>query len=142
MRIITSCGFVAYTEIHGETRYLLIKSVNGDVGFPKGHVEAGESEIKTAMRELREEANVEVEPTSGFRREIEYAMPGMADTVKRSVYFLGRCIDPTALAPDASEVVDAYFVSFSEALRLLTFEDTRCVLNDARSFLYNKIQKT
>lgn len=135
MKVVKSCGFIAYTEQNGEKRYLLIKSTNGDVGFPKGHVEAGESEIDTAMRELFEETGIEVEAVGGFRHEIEYAMPYAEDTVKRSVYFLGRCIDPSTLVPQEGEVAEAYFVSFSEALELLSFEGTRRILIDAQSFI-------
>ena len=58
MKIIKSCGFVVYTDVLGERRYLVIESVNGDVGFPKGHVEAGESELETAIRELSEEVGI------------------------------------------------------------------------------------
>lgn len=58
MKIIKSCGFVVYTDVFGERRYLVIESVNGDVGFPKGHAEAGESELETAIRELREEVGI------------------------------------------------------------------------------------
>ena len=54
MKVVKSCGFIAYTEQNGEKRYLLIKSTNGDVGFPKGHVEAGESERETALAAMKQ----------------------------------------------------------------------------------------
>ena len=50
-----SCGFVVYKKIDNINYYLLIKSLNGDVGFPKGHMELGETEIQTAIRELKDE---------------------------------------------------------------------------------------
>ena len=38
-----SAGAVVYTVSDGKIKYLLIKSQNGDVGFPKGHIEQGET---------------------------------------------------------------------------------------------------
>ena len=45
MRYIKSCGFVAYKRIESINHYLIIKSLNGDMVFPKGHMESGESEL-------------------------------------------------------------------------------------------------
>jgi 8-oxo-dGTP pyrophosphatase MutT (NUDIX family) len=138
MRRIKSCGFLAFTEVDGENQYLIIKSHNGDVGFPKGHVEAGESETDTAVRELKEEAGVEVEILDGFRRIIEYKLPKTKDTIKETVYFLGRCIDPEALLRQESEVTEARFLPFKDALKVLTFEETRGILKEAQSFILER----
>ena len=35
MTYVKSCGFIAYRQIEGENLYLIIKSLNGDFGFPK-----------------------------------------------------------------------------------------------------------
>ena len=59
MRYIKSCGFVAYKQIENKNYYLIIKSLNGDIGFPKGHMEIGESELQTAIRELKEETGLD-----------------------------------------------------------------------------------
>ena len=45
MRYIKSCGFVAYKQIESRNYYLIIKSLNGDVGFPKGHMEIEERRL-------------------------------------------------------------------------------------------------
>ena len=133
MRYIKSCGFIAYKEISGEIQYLIIKAHNGDVGFPKGHMEAGESEIQTAIRELREETGVTVEIVSGFRRQIEYPLPRVADAIKQTVYFLGRCTSDK-LIPQETEVVEAVFLPYEEALAVLTFDETRKMLREAEDF--------
>ena len=72
MKYEKSCGAVVFTRVDGEIRYLLIKSLTGTYGFPKGHVEAGETEIQTARREIFEEVGLSVELLSGFRREDKY----------------------------------------------------------------------
>lgn len=132
---IKSCGFVAFTSVGGKCLYLIIKSHNGDVGFPKGHVELGESEIETAVRELREETGVEVELFDGFRRSVEYKLPRTKDAIKETVYFLGRCTNPEALARQENEVAEVEFMPYDKALELLTFEETKRVLTEAQSFI-------
>ena len=129
-----SCGFVVYKKIDNINYYLLIKSLNGDVGFPKGHMELGETEIETAIRELKEETNVEVNVINGFRYQIEYKLPNKIDTIKQSIYFLGEYISGDIIKQDI-EVSEARFVSYSEALDLLTFNDTKNILIKAEEFI-------
>ena len=50
-----SCGYVVYKLENNKILYLVLQSLNGEWGFPKGHVEKDESEIETANRELFEE---------------------------------------------------------------------------------------
>ena len=48
-----SCGAVVFTRIGGEPHYLLIRQNDqseGCHGFPKGHMEPGETEEQTALR--------------------------------------------------------------------------------------------
>ena len=45
-----SCGAVLYRLTDGAPQYVLV--LGGDWGFPKGHMEAGETELETALREL------------------------------------------------------------------------------------------
>ena len=129
-----SCGFVAYTEKKNVRLYLVIRALNGDYGFPKGHTEDGETEYETARRELKEETGAEVEIIEGFRCEAEYPLPRRNNVMKRSVYFLGRCKEDI-LTPQESEVSEARFVPFDEALELLTFEDTKRILKEANAYI-------
>lgn len=131
-----SCGVVAYKTIDNVNNYLLIRAFNGDTGFPKGHVEEGERETETAIRELKEETNVEVELVPGFRREMEYAIPSKKNVSKKVVYFLGRCTK-SYIIPQKSEISEAKFVPFDEALKVITFEDSKRILRDAEAMINN-----
>ena len=51
-----SCGAVVSTERDGVRYYVLVKG--SYVGLPKGHMEPGETERETAIREVREETCV------------------------------------------------------------------------------------
>lgn len=134
MRYETSCGFVVYRNVQGQRQYLLIRSTNGEYGFPKGHMEAGETELQTAVRELKEETNLEVRFVEGFRREEEYLLPNKADTVKRVVYFLGE-FRAGSIRCQETEVSEALFVPMETALALLSFETARKVLRDADGYM-------
>ena len=67
-----SCGAIVFRKFHGNIELLLIKHANGGHwSFPKGHVEAGETEVETAIREIREETGIEVmiDPTDVYKRQ-------------------------------------------------------------------------
>ena len=72
MKYEKSCGAVVFTRINNEITYLLIQNLGGTYGFPKGHVEQGETEEQTALREIFEEVGLRVELYPDFRREDEY----------------------------------------------------------------------
>ena len=134
MRYVKSCGFVAYKKVNNKNYYLIIQTINGDFGFPKGHMEKDESEIETAIRELKEETNIDVEVLDGFRIQIEYKMPNMIDVMKQSVYFLGRCITDDIICQE-NEVFFAKFMSYYEAIEVLTFEETKLILQEAEKYI-------
>ena len=52
------CGCI----IIENNKVLLVYEKNGNFwGFPKGHMEKGENEIETALREVKEEVGLDVE---------------------------------------------------------------------------------
>ena len=134
MNYVKSCGFIVYTRVNNKKFYLVIRSLNGDFGFPKGHTEPGESEIETAIRELKEETGIEVKIIEGFRRQIEYELRNIPNTIKQSVYFLGECTSDKILCQE-SEVSEARFFSYEDAIKILTFEETKSILIDAEKFI-------
>ena len=129
-----SCGFVVYKESSGVREYLLVSALNGKYGFPKGHVERGETEYETAVRELKEETNLEVRFVDGFRRQIEYRLPQKRDTMKRCVYFLGEYIEGEIICQE-EEVLDAVFVDFDQAMQIIPFTNARAVLQEADEYI-------
>lgn len=132
-----SCGAVVFTREGGEIRYLVIKSLMGIYGFPKGHVEQGETEEQTALREVFEETGISVSLLSGFRVEEEYPLPQKEDTIKRVVYFLGEYCDQEPHY-QASELTDALLVDYETAMILFQFDSSRRILSEANKFLSGK----
>ena len=134
MRYIKSCGFIVYKAENNENFYLIIKSHNGDVGFPKGHMEPGENELQTAIRELKEETGMDVDAIYDFRYQIEYPLPRVPDAMKQTVYFLGKCASDDIIIQE-TEVASAEFVTYDKAIEKLTFEETKNMLKKANDII-------
>ena len=125
-----SCGAVVVTEREGQRYYVLVKA--SYTGLPKGHMESGESERETAVREVREETCVKARLVPGFRRIVTYHMPNGND--KRVVYFLGEYSHQEA-KKNPEEFLKVLVLPYREALRALTFENDRATLRAAEGWM-------
>lgn len=132
-----SAGFVIFHQSppsqggSGQLEFLLL-----DYGrhwdFPKGHVEAGEDDLTTAVRELKEETGIQgAHVVSGFHREMTYFFRDKRHgLIRKTVVFF--------LAESASRDVTlshehtAYaFLPYEKALKRLTFPTARQMLRAA-----------
>ena len=132
-----SCGAVVFTRIDGEPHYVLVRAKDqpmGCHGFPKGHMEAGETEEQTALREIYEEVGLRVRLLPGFRAVTEYDLPSPPDTRKRVVFFLAQYDDQQPIFQE-SELAGFSLAPFEEALALTEYADSRQILTDAHAFL-------
>lgn len=134
MKVEESCGAVVFTRVGGELRFVLVRSLEGVYGFPKGHREAGESPEETALREIREETGLRVTLLPGFRAQDQYLLPKKPDTRKHVEFFLAEYSDQPIRAQE-SELKSAGLFSFDEALRLIQHESWRRILTEAHEFL-------
>ena len=132
-----SCGAVVFTRIGGEPHYLLIRQNDqsaGCHGFPKGHMEPGETEEQTALREIYEEVGLRVRLLPGFRAVTEYALPWPPDTRKRVVFFLAEYEGQETIVQE-SELAAITIAPWPQALELTEFADSKKILTDAHDFL-------
>lgn len=83
-----SCGVVPFRMKGTAREYLILLQTNQCWSFPKGHMDAGETEEQTALRELREETGLTAVLIPNARVELSYNVsPG---TKKQVVLFLGE----------------------------------------------------
>ena len=130
-----SAGAVVFTRRGDDITYLLMRSMKGVYGFPKGHIEAGETEHETAVREIREETGVEVRFIEGFRMEEEHPIPSKPGIIKHVTYFLAECAPDAVPSPMPGEASDAEFVGYDEAMKLFYYENNRGILAAAKDFI-------
>ena len=129
-----SCGAVVFADSGGLRRYVIIRSLGGDYGFPKGHVEPGETEQDTAMREIWEEVRLCPRILEGFREVHTYALPNKPGVCKKVVFYLAKCENPEP-RHQPEELSGVWLMTFGEAMNVLTFENSRAVLRAAEQFL-------
>lgn len=128
-----SCGAVVIRFNDESIEYLAAKSARaGHWGFPKGHVEAGETEEQTALREVWEEVGLSVKLLDGFRISVDY--PLHEGAVKEVVFYLGMAPDQPVNIREA-EVQEARWLGYDDMMHLLTFDNSRRVLSEAKRFL-------
>lgn len=113
-----ACGCI----IIKDNKVLLIKQTKGHWGFPKGHVETDETEIETAIREVKEETNLDVEIDANKRYTMEYVTD--KGKLKQVILFIAKCIGGEIKAQEC-EVNDIKWLDFNEAIETITYDNTR-----------------
>ena len=113
-----SCGCI----IIEKDKVLLIQQTKGHWGFPKGHVEVGETEIETAIREVKEETNLDVEINENKRYTMEYITDKGA--LKQVVLFVAKKINGNEKYQE-SEIKSMKWMTFDDAIKTITYDNTR-----------------
>ena len=131
-----SCGALVYRIKNGELELLLLKHrFGGHWSFPKGHVEEGETEVETALREVHEETGLTIQLEDGFRQSVEYyPRPNIR---KQVVYFLGYADDDRPRRQE-EEISEIRWVPLKSAHREVTFRNDKNLINHAKKFLRRK----
>ena len=129
-----SCGAVIYRlNEKNDVRILLVKNHNGKCWtFPKGHIEMGENEQQTALREIKEETGLSVEIIPGFRQTSSYRPFGKIR--KTAVFFLARA-DKSIVSLQPSEIDYYLWVSLDEAMKMCRHENDTNILKEVRKRL-------
>ena len=135
MRIEKSCGAVVFTRDHGLVQYLIIQSKEGFYGFPKGHIDPGEQEEETALREIWEETGLRVELVEGFRTEdVHLFLKNGEQVMKRIVYFLGK-FSGQVVRSQESELTGAFLMDYPTAMKAFQYESSRRFLKEANDYI-------
>ena len=116
-----SCGCVVINE----NKVLLVRQNKGHWEFPKGHVEENETEKETAIREVKEETNLDVEIISDKRYVIQYVTDKGND--KMAVYFIAKPLSMD-LERQVSEIQTLDWFEFDDAMDTITYENSKKLL--------------
>lgn len=114
-----AAGGLVLRKADSGTQVLLIHDRYGHVGFPKGHLEPGETWEEAAIREILEETGIKSRIIS-LLGDIEYPIERKGSTVRKQVrLFLLEAIDEQAEpVHQANEVQNAQYFIWEDALQL------------------------
>lgn len=127
-----SCGAVIYKYFDDVLKILIVKHNKGHYSFSKGHVEDGETEVETALREIKEETNLDVIIDDGFRFVKSYSPK--EGVIKDVVYFVATPINDDVIAQDI-EIESISWYDLDKAYDIITYDDDKETLRKAIEYI-------
>ena len=140
MKIEVACGCIIFNK---RGNVLLIHQKGGDFwGFPKGHVDEGETEFQTALREVKEEVGLDVNIIDEKYRYVLNYYIKEKDVDKTTILYLASVKENEENTTiQEAEVEDSKWLSTDEAYELLTYDDSKealkCAEKDFRSLNFD-----
>lgn len=105
----------------------MIHQQNHFTNFPKGHVEPGETEVATAIRETKEETNLDIIVDPTHRYTVSYYIDHL-DVQKEVVLFLAQLKNPDqTLIKQDSEIASLSWVPLDQVADHLEYDEWRQV---------------
>ena len=131
-----SCGVLPYSVIDRQRKFLLVFETYSQCwSLPKGHIEAGETDVQTALRELFEETGLTAKLDTTRVASIAYPISSFAR--KQVDFFLGE-VDGTPHVREGE--IEKYKWVTAEELKDYLFPDTYAACIDLIKHL-NGIEK-
>ncbi|GFO33258.1 Bis(5'-nucleosyl)-tetraphosphatase [asymmetrical]-like protein [Plakobranchus ocellatus] len=135
-----AAGFIIYRKVENQPEYLFLQTSYGRHHWtpPKGHVDPGESEFETALRETEEEAGIKREQMKveeDFQRTLHYTVQGKP---KRVVYWLSELSNPDDPIKLSDEHKDFQWQKLDKACELAQFSDMVSLLKEVDTYLESK----
>ena len=132
-----SAGAVIFSK-DTQRKYLLLHYSEGHWDFPKGHIEKGESEEQTALREIKEETGITgITFIGGFKENLHYFYTfNKAPIFKSVVFYLAQADKADVIL--SFEHIGFVWLPYKEALIRLTYKNAKEILKNAETFLDSK----
>lgn len=135
-----SAGAVVFSQVAEGPEYLLLRYGGGNWGFPKGHVEAGETDLVAAQREVAEETGIPIDQQKlleGFEDDTDYRFRRGSTLVEKDVVFF--LIESLQREVKLSHEHSGYaWLPYTQALQRISFEGPKRILQAAHAFLMER----
>ncbi|MBB1079529.1 NUDIX domain-containing protein [Limosilactobacillus sp. STM2_1] len=135
MAIEVTSGAVVYRRSKNGIEYLLLESQNKGHfwGFPKGHVEKGETLKETASREIKEETQLELPIDTSFNVYTEYDLPN--GNHKQMTLYTALLDDNEDVHLQAEEIKNCGWFDYQDARKQLTYDNLKTLLDQVNDHL-------
>ncbi|KAL0869650.1 hypothetical protein ABMA27_005899 [Loxostege sticticalis] len=125
-----AAGLVIFRNVNQAVQFLLLQTSYGEHHWtpPKGHVDPGESDWVTALRETKEEAGLsedDLEVYKNISKTLEYKVKNKPKVV---VYWLAKLRDPQKEVKLSDEHQDLKWLPLQQAQDVSGFEDMKQLL--------------
>ena len=122
-----SCGAIILNK---DKKVLLVQQVKSKTwAFPKGHVEAGETEEETALREVKEETGIEIKVDTNKRYKLIYCQ--RTNILKEVVFFLATAVTENVNI-DKNELGDYIWADLENVNNILTYKNLKQIFLEAK----------
>ncbi|VDI32855.1 bis(5'-nucleosyl)-tetraphosphatase [asymmetrical]-like [Mytilus edulis] len=130
---LVAAGLIIFRKIQSNIEYLLLQTSYGQHHWtpPKGHVDPGESELQTAIRETEEEAGLSEQAyniLSEFKYTLNYEVKGRP---KRVVYWLAEMKNQECPIILSDEHQTYVWSTLDRALEISQYSDMQKLLKEA-----------
>ena len=134
-----SVGAIVFRK-EKEPIYLLLHYEAKHWDFPKGHIEANETDLEALKREVKEETGIkDIEIVRDFKEKIQYFYKLKKELISKDVvFYLAKT--KTAQIKLSFEHIGSKWLPYKKAIEQLTFKNAKEILKQANKFL--KTHKT
>jgi len=140
-----SVGAIVFRREGNKIYYLLLHYGSGHWGFPKGHIEKGEKEDDTMRREIEEETGIkDIKVVKGFKETIKYFFRDVykqKEKEKEEAPWVFKIVEYYLAETKTKDIKLSFehkgykWLCFEDALKQLTFKNTKEVLKKADKYL-------
>ncbi len=135
MPVEHSAGAIVFRPEIKQILYLILHYEEGHWGYPKGHIEKGETIEETVRREIREETGIaDIDVISGFKELTKYFFVFEGQRIFKTVVFL-LARTHTKKVELSFEHIGYEWLPYPEALQRITFKDEKTLLEKAKKFI-------
>jgi len=140
MKKVFSSGGVVFRNYKNNIEIALIKDGYGKYGFPKGHIEDGESREEAALREVEEETGLKNIKLLDYLGEVNYKTKNVVNHIKevgifidkKVYYYLMNVSDREVCVPQKEEgIKEVVWINLDAVLEKIDYDNICPVIQKA-----------